>query len=446
MRANGTPLPKRPPEEVAERIAHNLPKGGLFGGATWRFSPEPFPLPEEFAGDLEQLGFRLHRFLRACNLLYRQSIKGTMPGWIAGILDAGKPPDVVELGRERAFLDQLPGVIRPDVILTSNGYVLSEIDSVPGGIGLTAWMNQAYEAEGFPVVGGARGMLDGFASLLPEGGDIFVSEEAASYRPEMEWLCGQLSAGSRFSWKVVGQDHQGPWAPVVYRFFEMFDLPNLPAAPSLLQEAKEGSIRLTAPPKAFLEEKLWFALFWLRPLESFWIRELGSRTFAALRKCIPRTWLLDPAPIPPQAVYPGLEIASWEELKHFSQRERHLLIKVSGFSAQAWGGRGITVGHDVPAPEWVSALEAALDGFNKQPAILQEFHTGSVHPVRYLGENGALIEFPARARLCPYFFAPHHRKSPSLGGILATLCPDDKKIIHGMTDAVLCPCSSTFPD
>ena len=30
-------------------------------------------------------------------------------------------------------------------------------------------------------------MLDGFASILP-GGDIVVSEEAATYRPEMEWL------------------------------------------------------------------------------------------------------------------------------------------------------------------------------------------------------------------------------------------------------------------
>jgi len=446
MRANRVPQPEVPPEAVAAKIVGNLPEGGLFGGTTWRFSPEPFPLPDEFSRDLDQLGFRLQRFLRACNLLYRQSINGTMPDWIAGILDAGKPSEVVELGRERAFLDQLPGVIRPDVILTSKGYVLSEIDSVPGGIGLTAWLNRAYEEEGFSVVGGARGMLDGFASLLPEGGDILVSEEAASYRPEMEWLCSQLSSGSSLSWKVIGQDHQGPWAAVVYRFFEMFDLPNLPAAPSLLQQAKEGSVRLTAPPKAFLEEKLWFALFWLRPLEAFWIRELGTRTFVALRKCIPRTWLLDPAPIPPQSVYPGLEIASWEELKEFSQRQRHLLIKVSGFSAQAWGARGITVGHDVPGPEWARALDSALDGFRKQPAILQEFHTGSVYPVRYLGDKGTLLEFPARARLCPYYFAPDHRTAPSLGGILATLCPDDKKILHGMTDAVLCPCSEALPD
>jgi hypothetical protein len=28
-----------------------------------------------------------------------------------------------------------------------------------------------------------------------------------------------------------------------------------------------------------------------------------------------------------------------------------------------------------------------------------------------------------------------------LGGVLATICPADKKIIHGMTDAILAPCA-----
>ena len=28
-----------------------------------------------------------------------------------------------------------------------------------------------------------------------------------------------------------------------------------------------------------------------------------------------------------------------------------------------------------------------------------------------------------------------------LGGVLATICPADKKIIHGMSDAILAPCA-----
>ena len=47
-----------------------------------------------------------------------------------------------------------------------------------------------------------------------------------------------------------------------------------------------------------------------------------------------------------------------------------------------------------------------------------------------------------RARLCPYYFVSGEGDAarPQLGGVLATICPPDKKIIHGMTDAILAPC------
>jgi len=43
-----------------------------------------------------------------------------------------------------------------------------------------------------------------------------------------------------------------------------------------------------------------------------------------------------------------------------------------------------------------------------------------------------------RVRLCPYFFV--QGDSVELTGILATVCPSDKKIIHGMKDAIMLPC------
>jgi hypothetical protein len=48
-----------------------------------------------------------------------------------------------------------------------------------------------------------------------------------------------------------------------------------------------------------------------------------------------------------------------------------------------------------------------------------------------------------RVRLCPYYFVEGEAESAraELGGILATICPPDKKIIHGMRDAVLAPCA-----
>jgi hypothetical protein len=46
-----------------------------------------------------------------------------------------------------------------------------------------------------------------------------------------------------------------------------------------------------------------------------------------------------------------------------------------------------------------------------------------------------------RLRLCPYYFVLEGRAR--LSGALATFCPPDKKIIHGMSDAALLPCRVT---
>jgi len=45
--------------------------------------------------------------------------------------------------------------------------------------------------------------------------------------------------------------------------------------------------------------------------------------------------------------------------------------------------------------------------------------------------------------LCPYYFVSGEGDSarPTLGGVLATIVPADKKIVHGMADAVLAPCA-----
>src|SRR5436190_8803659 len=179
------------PAEKLQTIRNALPKEGLFADKDWLISPDAFPISEKFARELEQLGHRLFVFQRACNQLYQLSFRGKQPGWIAEYLDAGKPAQLIELSRQKIFRSELPHVIRPDLILTEKNYIIAEIDSVPGGIGLTGWLNQTYSALGQDVIGGETGMLEGFQTVLPNGGDILFSRESATYRPEMEWLAGQ---------------------------------------------------------------------------------------------------------------------------------------------------------------------------------------------------------------------------------------------------------------
>src|SRR5262245_28582036 len=168
-------------DEHLSLIRSAFPQEGLFAEKDWLISPDAFPIEKKFLSELEQLGHRLFVFQRACNQLYQLSVKGKQPEWISRYLDAGKPKELIEFSRRREIRDDVPRVIRPDLIVTDNGYVIAEIDSVPGGIGLTGWLNQAYSAFDKEIIGGIEGMLDGFQSVLPKGGDIVISQEAATY-------------------------------------------------------------------------------------------------------------------------------------------------------------------------------------------------------------------------------------------------------------------------
>ena len=87
---------------------------------------------------------------------------------------------------------------------------------------------------------------------------------------------------------------------------------------------------------------------------------MGTNTSVQLQEVIPYTWLLDPTPLPQHAVIPRLEIHDWREAGKLSQKERELLLKVSGFSPLGWGSRGVSVGQDLPQAEWQRLIEEAL--------------------------------------------------------------------------------------
>jgi hypothetical protein len=420
-----------------------FPAEGLFADKEWLLSPEPFLVEPKLAEQLAKLGHRLNLFNKACNELYQRSISGKQPGWIADYLDRGKPPELVEFSRRKIFRADLPRVIRPDLVLTESGpdgrlgFTIAELDTIPGGIGLTQWLNATYASFGtHDLIGGASGMLDGFRSILGGTGEVLVSNEAATYRPEMRYLA-RLSEGALRVHEAESY-RPSPAQPSLYRFFEHFDLPNLPSASAIQQVVADGAATITPPFKPYLEEKLWFALFWLRPLREFWRRELSERHFLELQKVIPYTWILDPQALPHHAVIPFLEIQSFEELKTFSQKQRELILKISGFHETAWGSRSVVLGSDASQTEWTTAITDALGEFPTHPHILQRFHKGRLVDQRFLNPaTGDIGTLHGRVRLCPYYFVIDGQAE--LRGALATVCPADKKLLHGMKDAIMVP-------
>ena len=162
----------------------------------------PISLGDKLTKEIESLGRVLLQFYRAVNLLYRKSAEGKLPEWVARWLDLGKPAELIARQRAAGFKNDVPRVIRPDLLITEDG-LRDRWIPVPGGIGLTRVVEPDLFQIGTSnakseVLGGADGMVRGFASIF--GGahvHVVVSDEAATYRPEMQWLAEQL--GARFT-------------------------------------------------------------------------------------------------------------------------------------------------------------------------------------------------------------------------------------------------------
>jgi len=428
---------------------------------THLISPEPFSLDNGLFELLNKLGDAILAFYNAVNSLYLRSEYD----WVREYLDIGKSEDIIRHSRMNYQKRALPMVIRPDILLTDEGPIITELDSVPGGIGHLDCLSQAYERAGFDLIGGKRGMRDGFAAIIREVSGksdplcaIIVSDESEDYRPEMRYLASQMrEAGLRAYTKgprdvsftedglVIDADGQKLRVDVVYRFFELFDLLNIPKS-ELISYAMRHKITIITPPyKPFLEEKMLMAFLHNESLRDYWADSLGDENFQLLKQVVAPTYIMDSRNVPPHAHISGFKwrgkhIRDWRDICSGTQKERRLVLKPSGFSPLAWGSRGVKIGHDMPGDGWERAVEDALAGFDTTPYVLQPFYDASIIGVKYHDESSDSIrEMQGRVRLCPYYFVKENRAE--IGGIMATICQKNKKLIHGMVDAIIAPCS-----
>ena len=434
----------------------------LFAEKSWRLSPRPWSLPEDALEELRLIGQACLGFHQALERLYLKSRAGErilrngdlrVP-WVSEYLDAGKPSWLVEHGATKAVKGHLPAVLRPDLIAADDGFALVEMDAVPGGIGLTAFLEKLYLGE---KTNGMPSAFHAALSILAPDNDnssivLVVSDEGATYRPEMEWIAEVLLEQGRkvkvahpdeLEVRVDGVFLGDEKQDVVYRFWELFDHEEVPVMREIAQAAEGGIVAVTPPMRAFQEEKLSLGLFWHHRLEDYWRENLSKDEWKLLRRIIPQTWILDPAELPPGAALDGptiggKKLTTWRDLASATKKERNLVIKASGFHETAWGARSVVIGSDVSSEEWAAALDHALDAFPSPIHVLQEYRKPALLRHDVYDDGGEISSMEGRLRLSPYYFLQNGQAE--LSGVLATFCPADKKIIHGMQDGVLLPC------
>jgi hypothetical protein len=145
-----------------ESIHAALAAQPLFEAKTWQLSPEAWPVTPEQKTQLEAIGVACFELHQALETLYLRSASGKnllrnkplVTPWVADYLDRGKPPALIAHARDPKNRGMFPLVLRPDLLVTDEGFVLTELDSVPGGIGLTAFLNPKLQTSSRPPSSG----------------------------------------------------------------------------------------------------------------------------------------------------------------------------------------------------------------------------------------------------------------------------------------------------
>ena len=100
----------------------------------------------------------------------------------------------------------------------------------------------------------------------------------------------------------------------------------------------------------------------------------------------------------------------------------------------------MVIGEDLSGEDWKTALQKALESFPEPVQIVQRYEKPSRFKHPLFSDQGEEVMESGRVRLSPYFF--NTGPEAEWSGALATFCPSDKKIIHGMKDGALMPCSA----
>ena len=98
---------------------------------------------------------------------------------------------------------------------------------------------------------------------------LVVSDEAATYRPEMQWLAHELQLQGKRVFCLhpekifplggalfFDSDGNPEKIDIIYRFFELFDLANIRTAKFFFEAWQNGDVAIAPPMRPFQEEKL----------------------------------------------------------------------------------------------------------------------------------------------------------------------------------------------
>lgn len=390
-----------------------LKDGPLFGeykDVPWLISPSWFELNTEQILELKRLGYRLYRFLEASNNLYFKDEK------VAKLVEQGKPEPVIT--SQRNLPKEMPLLIRADIVLTENGFQVTEIEIIVGGMGMGSKIKEAYLSVIPPSKPYPGSILKSFLRTvrIVSGKEkiLLVPSFSSRYLPELR-IFSRLCQREGYNVEAIPPEEVRKTMKVgiIWRLFEAYEWEKIELP---------KKVPIYPPLKQFMEEKIWMALLHCQDYRNYWENSLGE-DFSFLKKYIPPTWIIHQSYLP----------RPLSELEKLGRKRRQYVTKLSGYSEQAWGGKSFRYWGEPSNKKWKEFLSTAIG--SNQLYILQEFQNSIKYSFPAL-INGEIKQIDnLRTRLCPFYFKVG--EEVELGDIIVTL--RKHKNVHGATDSIRIP-------
>ena len=387
----------------------------------FRISPEPLRLcrtddTQENDERVIRLGPAICEFFRAIIELYHTDERVRL------LLDKGKP----ECYKNRATETYL--FLRPDLILTPEGFFVCEIETSPFGLGIAEMLNRAYSDCGFDTIVARERFQEYVQEHTTPNGVIAYSEKVIANAGQLHYLADRIFSGKERKWVAKKIDESFSREPdTLYRAFYLYEA----IVDKNVQKIVERNAHFIPSLTPQFEEKALLTFIWDKRFEPHFRAQLGSATFNFLREILPPAWIVGEE----QHFAPGLPggINSTADIASISQSKRKWVLKQSGFGEHSSWGEGVTFLHKVTRPVLEAKLQEACSSQDLL-YICQEFRDGVKRPTSYYAENGDVLWMNARVRLCMYYA----NMGVNVGDIIAAwaTCCDDGPFVHGKANSV----------
>lgn len=384
-------------------------------------SPEPLHLSKTEADEVLRIGKDVVNFMYAAGELYRSESD------VKNLLDRGKPP-ILRNEKEMRYL-----FVRPDLIVTEQGFSICEIETSPFGLALAELLNKAYRSVGFNTLVDDGVLRQFLIDNTPSHGTIIYSEKTSSYAGQLQFLAQTLLSDKDRLWEAKHVDSaMGESYPNVYRGFYQHEYLDDLFVNNLVQtliDHPETEVLPSFTP--YMEEKALLSLIWDRRWESFLTKNLGVAELKHLREVVPPTWVVGQE----QFFVPGLPngIPTSEGLAGLAKSKRNFVLKKSGFGNGSSWAEGVSFLQEKSAERARSLLVSALQD-EQSLYVVQEFKPSQERSIPYNKDNQTVVRMSARLRLTPYFSMSTDTEG-QLVAIKATGC-ENTNYIHASSGSI----------